>query len=506
MLKNSFIVTFFLLLGSIFGFIAQILFAKLFGTSIEMDIYFKLLSFPTIITGLVPVVFTSVLLPNFAKFGLDDDGLKKYIHSIRMYVILFSILFSVLGCLITIYKLIYVDNIAETIKATAIQVSIMIWVGSGLFIISSYFSAILNYHKEFIKVSWVSLLPSAFTIVFVLLFHNYIGVSSIALATLFASVVQFIFFFKENIIRYPMKNFLFEPIHNMKKLLFQSFLVVLSLLPFTTFVAIGYFFASQLGKGSVSYLGYSQNFSGFLSVATSMGVAIVSFPSLVDDYAKGDVDHSLYRFELTLRYVLLFSLFCTAAFISLRIPILTLLYKRGNFTDQSVANLGNVIPWYLISAVFIAGLNLLRTLFYTKGMFKVIAILGILSSFLFYFLAYWLSGKFFIVGIAIANSISFFILFCSSIIIIQSKKNKFLTMSFLFFILKNIGVAIISILIVLYFSSWIFKLFYSQFAIMICLIIFSVSYYIFSKFFFKIKEAIDIENIVINLIKVKMCK
>jgi putative peptidoglycan lipid II flippase len=503
MLKNSFIVTFFLLLSSILGFFAQILFARLFGTSAEMDIYFKLLSVPTIITGLVPVVFTSVLLPSFAKFGSDEDGLGKYIRSLWIYVVLFSILFTVFGCLITIYRLCFIDNISEILKNTAVKVSIMIWIGSGLFILSSYFSTILNYHKQFIKVAWVSVLPPIFTILFVFLFHNYIGVVSIALAVLIAGLVQFVIFFKQNISKFPLNIYVLKRIPNMKQLLYHSFLVVLSLLPFTVFVTIGYFCASTLGEGSVSYLGYSQSFSGFLSVATSMGVAIVSFPNLVDDHTKGNVDNSLAKFEMTLRYVLLISIFITSAFICLRIPILTLLYKRGSFTDESVIKLANIIPWYLISAVFIAGLNLLRTLFYTTGKFKSLAVLGVAGSVFFYISANVLSQRFSIVGIAIANSVSFFILFCFSILLLQSKKSKFLTISFMFFLMKNVVIAAVSILIVVYFSSWIFKLIYSLWAIIICLIVFSVLYYFLSKFIFKSKEVIEIEKIITNQLKLK---
>ena len=56
---------------------------------------------------------------------------------------------------------------------------------------------------------------------------------------------------------------------------------------------------------------------------------------------------SLYKFEKTLRYVLLIAMIIAGLFIAIRIPILTLFYERGSFTVESVNNLASVIPWYL---------------------------------------------------------------------------------------------------------------------------------------------------------------
>ena len=100
----------------------------------------------------------------------------------------------------------------------------------------------------------------------------------------------------------------------------QSFLVTLSLLPFTILVPIAYFWASKLEIGSVSYLGYSQSFAGFLSVAVSMGISIVSFPDLADKFANEKGRDSLYKFEKTLRYVLLIAMIIVGLFIAIRIP------------------------------------------------------------------------------------------------------------------------------------------------------------------------------------------
>jgi len=498
MFKNTAIVTLFLILSSVLGFFAQIVYASLFGASFEMDIYFKLLSIPAIITGMAPIVFTSVLLPNFAKLKSNELQLKLFIHSLWSYILLFSLLFIMVGCFFTFYNIdFFITNLPEIYRSTAIQVSLMVWIGSGISIISSFLAAVLNYNKKFIKVAWTSILPATLMIIMVLMFHKYMGVRSLSFGLLLASLSQFIIFFIAVIPNFSANKLVFNRILNYKHLLTQTFFVILSLLPFTVFVPIGYYWASLLTEGSVSYLGYSQSFAGFLSVATGMGIAIVSFPDLAIDFANGNGEMALFKFEITLRYVLMISIFAAAAFIVLRIPIITLFYQHGTFTHESVLKLSTVIPWYLGAAVFIAGLNLLRTLFYSKGEYKKIAILGVLIPLVYFILAGFLKDLFLIVGIGIANAISFALLFYFSIILIRVNNKKFLSLDFLFFIIKNIITSILTGLVISYCFIMVSDFISQISAITICLIFFTIVYFLISKFVMQLNEVREIEKILI---------
>ena len=177
----------------------------------------------------------------------------------------------------------------------------MIWIGSGFAIISSYLSAILNYEKQFFRVSLTSILPAFFMIAFVLLFHNELGVRSISLGFCVGFIIQFIILYKASKISLIPPLFSIKQMPYKRLLLKQTFLVTLSLLPFTILAPIAYFWASKLEIGSISYLGYSQSFAGFLSVAVSMGISIVALPDLSDKFANNKVESSLYQFEQSLR-------------------------------------------------------------------------------------------------------------------------------------------------------------------------------------------------------------
>jgi len=502
MLKNTIVVTLLLILSSVLGFIAQIVFVSSFGASVEMDIYFTLLSVPAVITGITPMIFSSVLIPTFAKFKSNQFELNKFIDSIWIFILVFAILFTLIGFFISVINMdLFIPKTHGYLRNIGIQVSLMVWIGSGFSFISSYLAAILNYNKQFFKVAWTALLPAFFMIIIVLLFHKNLGVRSISLGFCIAFTLQFIIFLKASKISLNFFSFNIKQIPYKKLLLKQSALVILSLLPFTVLVPIAYYWASQLENGSVSYLGYSQSFAGFLSVAVGMGISIVSFPELADKFANGKGESSLYKFEQTLRYVLLIAMFAAGAFIALRTPILTLFYQRGSFNAESVNNLASVVPWYLIAAVFASGLNLLRTLFYSKGEFKFIASLGLVIPVLFFILAGILKEKFSFVGIGIANALTFAVLFFMTVYLAKNKELMFLTNNFLFFIIKNAIAVIIAGLFTALSLPFISNITSQIFSITGCLLLFSVVYFLTSKVIFKLKEMEEIKLILMSKLK-----
>ncbi len=502
MYKNTIVITFFLVLSGVLGFVAQIVFANSFGASAEMDVYFKILSVPAILTGISTIIFSSVLIPAFAKLKTNELELETFIESLFSLIFTFGVLFALLGFVVSVYFTDYfIPESTPYFRKIGIQVSLMVWIGSGFIVISGYLSAILNYRRKFFSVAWTNLLPASLMIFVVLLFNEELGIRSIALGYSIALVIQFIVFFKAS--KLNMYSFKIEsvqiPFKNL--LLQQSFLVTLSLLPFTILAPIAYFWASSLEIGSISYLGYSQNFAGFLSVVVSMGISIVSLPELADRFADENSDSSLFQFEKSLRLVMLLVIFASGALITLRIPILQLFYQRGAFDLEAVNNLSDVLPWYLLAAIFIAGLNFLRTFFYSRGEFKKIAWLGIIIPIIFFLLAGVLKEKFSFVGIGMAYSLTFALLFFTTIFLAQRKDLQFLTNNFLFFILKN-TLAVISTSLIVNFSLPIFaNITYQLVSLTISLILFFFIYILISKFIFKLNEIQEIITILMSKLK-----
>ena len=163
-------------------------------------------------------------------------------------------------------------------------------------------------------------------------------------------------------------------------------LITASLLPFTAFGFIAYQWGGILAPGAVSYLGYAHSFSGFLSVAASMGLATVSFPDLAKELSSKDLRRirvALDAFERAVRMAVLFILGVSIFTIVYMQPVLRILLQRGKFGAGDIENLASVMPWYFLGGLCIAVMNLVRNVFYSAKLYVHLAVIGVGATILF---------------------------------------------------------------------------------------------------------------------------
>jgi hypothetical protein len=125
------------------------------------------------------------------------------------------------------------------------------------------------------------------------------------------------------------------------------------------------------------------------------------------------------------------------------------------------------------------------------------AVFGILIPIFFIVLTYILIFKFSIYGIALANLIALLILFFCMIFLLKTKDDKYLWYRILIFIFTNSIIAFISG----YFSNKIGDVLNNKLndftCLILCLMIFTVFYFIVSRYLFKLSEILKLEKIVI---------
>ena len=451
MLKQAVVVTFFLLLSSVLGFVAQVSYASYFGAGIDMDIYFLLLAIPSVIIGIAPVIFTSIFLPHFSSIHTVDE-LMINIKDLGKFVLFFSIAFSVSGCVLSLINIqSIIPNLPKELNSYARIVCCLLWGGAFCSLNSSYTAAVLNFQRKFYLVAFAAILPQSFMILSVVLFHRIAGVKSIAMGYILALFFQWMLFSaRTQWITFSIwtRN---ERVKKYKPLLIRAFLVLVSLLPFTIIGPLCYSFAADLSAGSIAYLGYSASFAGFFSVATSMGVAVVSFPDISFGLISTDIEMKkeiLKKIEASFKMVLFISIVISVFLIVLRVPLLTLLLQQGEFSKESVKIMSEVFPFFIIMAVCVSSLNLLRNVLYAKKEYGIIAMIGIVVVFLFVCSALFLREYFSLVGISIAYAFSFVAFFVIVNCWLSDNKFHFLGKRFYWDLIKFIIVSFISIGIV----------------------------------------------------------
>jgi putative peptidoglycan lipid II flippase len=501
MFKNTFFVTLSLVASAALGFLSQLLVAAKFGVSEEMDLHFSIVSFPSIVTGTSSVIFTSVFIPFFSKFKSNINEYTEYIKDIGLIIFVAGLLFMVVSVIISVS---YIGGQSEEIKTGRRQlicyVSLFISIGAGCSLMSGYMSAILNYERRFLKVAWTSVLPALLIIICVILLDAKLGVLSISLGYAMGFFLQFIVLLNACKLNLRLDKINVKKIVDKIELLKQSIFVFLALLPFTITAPIAYYWAADIEVGSISYIGYSLAFSGFLSVVVSMGISTVTFPDLADNFVNDKEKSSLPHFQQTLFYVLILAMFLAGMLITLRVEIITFIYLQESFNSELVENLSILIKWFFLSAVFISGLNLLRTLLFARSENLKLAILGLAFSITYFVIAGILKEIFSISGIGIANLVCYTLLFAMTAHMARNKNLTFLGLRLYGLIVKSALTVSITCLITYFFLKILNVYFTSIISILISVLLYSFVYFIVAKFVTNLRDAeILIKTVYIQL-------
>jgi peptidoglycan biosynthesis protein MviN/MurJ (putative lipid II flippase) len=177
---------------------------------------------------------------------------------------------------------------------------------------------------------------------------------------------------------------------------------ILSQLAYTTPVVIAAFWCAQMETGGLAFIGYSFSLAGFLSVTISTGVATVSLPSLSRQMASRTEIGIGEQLALRVAQTLAFGLPVAAIAVILREPLLAMLLGRGAFNAASIAGTGRVLPYFVVAALCVGAMNVIRNSYYSAGAFRRTAVLGIVNPAMFFVLSPLLAWFLGYVGIALA--------------------------------------------------------------------------------------------------------
>ena len=407
LLGNSMMVSGLFLLGSVFGFLSKVVHASVFGTGLAMDAYFAILATPAILMGMAPGVLMSVILPIFSEAKQNDIVRRRITSSLLGLILVLSLLILLFGVFVSESLVGYlVPSLPIDIFYITVWASRMLWAAASLSLLSGFLVTFHVDERRFFLVSVASLpLPILVLICTITLSKN-ISIGSIALGVFLGTVFKIVLLFPR-ILRYvKISNLISVPPNSVKNGILQVPWAILIRLPFTVFSAIAVFWIARQELSGLSYLGYSQSITGFLSVALGYGISFVTFPDMADQIVAGQNDLVLDKLERYLRYVFLLGALSVCLIIPLRSPLLQVAFQRGNFDIMSIEGTAKILPWYLVGAVSVACLNILRNLYFVCRKFAVLAWLGVADTLIFFVLAglfgHWFSYQ----GIGVAYAVS----------------------------------------------------------------------------------------------------
>ncbi|MDA8084538.1 MAG: murein biosynthesis integral membrane protein MurJ [Nitrospiraceae bacterium] len=402
-------------ISRILGFTRDMIFAFYFGATGVSDAYFAAFKIPNFLRELLAEgSMSSAFIPVLTEFRRKQGDAE----AARLVRITFTFLLMVVGviCLAGIFISPAIVTISApgflgspekfslTVLLTRVMFPFLLFVSLSALLMGS-----LNTKKVFFI---PALAPAMFNVTLILsivLFESTASrpILAAALGVLAGGFVQFAFqlpsFYRQGYslgfstaFRHP----------GLKKMLVLLIPATAALAVSQINILVGGILASYLPSGSITYLYNSMRLIqfpvGIFGVA--MGTAVL--PMLSEHAVRGDFDRLREDFSFAIRLLFFITVPCMAGLITLRLPIVNLLFQRGVFDYSATIGTADALLFYSLGIWSMVGVRVITATFYSLQDTKTpvrIAMIGMGSNLL---LSLTLMGPMRHSGLALANSLA----------------------------------------------------------------------------------------------------
>lgn len=408
------------IISNLTGLIRQILVAGAFGTQPDIDAFNAANRVSETIFNLVAGgALASAFIPVFAgliahKKSTDAWKLASAIINITLLVlILVSILAAIFAPWIVRYVLApgFSDNPIQS-RLTVALMRIML-PSAILFGISGILMGILNSHQKFFIPALTPSMYQLGMIIGLFLFSPWIGIFGLALGVLIGSAMHLILQIPSLLRLHGQYHFSMD-LHNPSvrhvAILMGPRLLGVAIVQLNFWVNTR--IASGQPTGSLTGLVIAFTLMLMPQAAIAQSIAIAAMPTFSAQVALDKLSDLRTTLSSSLRSVMLLSIPAAIGLILLRQPLITMLYQRGEFTEQSTQLVSWALLWYSVGLVSHSIVEILARAFYSLHDTKTPVLIGsiamslnILFSFTFSYIFTkigWMPHG----GLALANSVA----------------------------------------------------------------------------------------------------
>jgi len=379
MFRSSALVTLIALSASVLGFVVQVLLARQYGVSVDVDAYLFALSVPTFIAGLVSAMMSYELVPRLVACETDQAFQSRYITTLVIGVAGLSMLLGLAGSFLGFIQrqMLPIDSPIRFYENLT-HLMLLGWAICAFQVLQGCLTAILNAHRRYLAGALLALLPYLGMIFLLLTLGDVVGIVALPLGmltgTIFATLSG-VFYIRRDLFSMKFKDLLWR---NIRQLACSSPYAALAMTCFSSYAVVDAYWASKAGPGTLATLGYAIRLViafGNLAVAGPSAVLVPRFAELVRDK-----NFSGFRSSL-LRALIVVGGISTAVAIAMGVlarEFVELLFARGSFGLEEVESVAQTLRFMLPGMVgMLMSVIALRAMFCLDGAAKIAGILGI---------------------------------------------------------------------------------------------------------------------------------
>ncbi len=357
--RAAIVLLIFNILSKVTALVREVVIAREFGVTAEMDAYLVAFSIPSVMFFLFTGALATVVVPVYSEYaarGREKEawGLFGTFFNVLLVVL---ILTTAAGLLFApwLVKLLapgfQESSVNLAVELTRLMFPLLIF--SGL---AALFGGLLNARNIFAITALNAPLSNMAVIVAVLTLGGFLGVRGMALGVLAGGVAG-------ALVQLPAlrrAGFRFSPgvpfnHPDLKKILRLILPITLGLSISQTYILIDRFLASGLAEGSISALNYANRLIQMPVglFATALGTAV--FPSLTRRAAGKDLRGLGEGVRRALRLIILVCVPASVVLLVLREPLVVLFFQRGAFDARAAGMTAAALFFYSFGLVGWAG-------------------------------------------------------------------------------------------------------------------------------------------------------
>ncbi|MCL2389303.1 MAG: murein biosynthesis integral membrane protein MurJ [Elusimicrobia bacterium] len=405
------------ILSRILGYTRDMLMASMFGAGMFADAFFVAIRIPNLFRRLFGEgAFSAAFIPVFSEYltTKTKEETQKMLNSVfgALSVVLLAI--TLLGIVFSpvLVRLIawgFADD-PEKMRTT-IELTRIIFPFLFFICIAAMFSATLNTLRSFFVPAAAPASISGSEIIYILalapLLAPYNAIKGLALSFVFGALVM-------ALVQYPLIKKLgyslklcFNFKHPaIKRIFFLMIPAMIGLSADQISAFVDNIFASFMQEGSITALYFSNRLMQMPLAVFGLALATVSLPAMSKARAAGDIDSVKKTLSFSIRFSIFILVPCALGLMTIGLPIVRLLFERGNFTEFASILTNNALFFYSLGLPAYAASRIFANTFYAFCDIKTPVKVAFASVFLHIVLCFILVRHLDIGGLALSTALS----------------------------------------------------------------------------------------------------
>ncbi|TFG91994.1 MAG: murein biosynthesis integral membrane protein MurJ [Syntrophobacterales bacterium] len=361
------------LLSRVFGFIRDVVVAGFFGAGLATDAFFVAFRIPNLLRRLFAEgSLTIAFIPVFTEY-LKKKSREEALELASIAFTLLSIvlaLVSVAGILLSPWiVMVMAPGFTDVPDKYALTVFLTRLMFPYIFFISlvALCMGILNSLRHFAAPALAPVILNVCMIASVFALRGFFADPILSLAVgvmaggILQLVMQFPFLLKVGVRLKPNFRFSHPGIKRIERLMLPA---VFGAAVYQVNIFIGTILASLLPEGSVSYLYYADRVVELPLGVFAIAVGTAALPSFSEQAAEEDYERLKRTISFSLRLILFVTIPAMVALIILRVPIISVLFQRGQFDAASTVFTAQALLYYAVGLWAFSCIRVVVSAFY----------------------------------------------------------------------------------------------------------------------------------------------